>query len=222
MGLVPAFLLVGVGLWRSVPGDLGNGGPDIPVIEGIRASLRCLRTRRIATAVGAIVVMLFVFQGLTAFFTTYLIEVRGLDPRVAGGLFALLFLSGAGFQLGAGRLADRFGYRRVMIGVSLVSVFPLVALPFTYGLVGLALLTVFIGIRLAIAPLTNAYIVGSLPADTQGTVWGFLRMGFFAVGSLGSVVVGRLGDLGLFDPAFFVLAAFTAVGAGFYWLVPER
>lgn len=220
IALVPAFVLVGFGLWRSVPSDLGGRGSQTSIVGGIRASFDALSDPVISRAVAAVVVMLFVFQGLTAFFTTYLHEVRGLDQGLAGGLFALLFLTGAGFQLGGGRLADSLGYRTVLVGISAFSVVPLVLFPFARGDLAIGLVTVLIAVRLAIGPLTNALIVGSLSADTQGTVWGFIRMGFFAVGSLGSVVVGVLGDLGMFDTAFFMMAGLTAIGAVFYWQIP--
>ena len=41
--------------------------------------------------------MLFTYQALTAFLPTYLIQTKGLSQGTAAGLFALLFVAGAGF-----------------------------------------------------------------------------------------------------------------------------
>ncbi|MFW6385149.1 MAG: MFS transporter, partial [Halodesulfurarchaeum sp.] len=176
--MFPLFVLVAIGLWWAVPDDLGSGAESAPLLGSFRTTIRCLRTGRVAFAVAGIVVMLFVMQGLTAFFVTYLTSVKGLGGGIAGGLFALLFLSGSGFQVWAGRMADVYGYRLVLVGVGAFSVIPLVLFPFASGLIGIVVVTVLIGIRLALGSLTNAYIIGSLPAEGRGAVWGSIRTGF--------------------------------------------
>ncbi|MFB6113550.1 MAG: MFS transporter [Halodesulfurarchaeum sp.] len=217
----PAFVAVAVGLWWAVPSDLGGSRNDSSIFAGLYTTVRCLGTPRVALSVGAIVIMLFVMQGLTAFFTTYLTSVKGLSSGIAGALFALLFVSGSGFQIWTGRLADEYGHRLVMVAVSAISVLPLVMFPFVEGLGLLALVTAGIGIRLALGPLTNAYIIGSLPDDGQGAVWGSIRTLFFAIGSSGSYVIGIMGDYDMFDEAMFLLAGLTALGTALYWMLPE-
>lgn len=161
-------------------------------------------------------------QGLTAFFPTYLIEAKGLSQESAAGLFALFFLSGALFQSLGGSGADRYGDRTVLLTLAAFGVFPLLALPFVSGIVPLAVLTVFMGARLGIAPVSNAYIIGVLPDAVRGTAWGALRTGFFLVASTGSVFVGVLADRGLFDASMVVLAGLTAVAAVLYVYLPAR
>jgi MFS family permease len=67
---------------------------------------------RIATE---IVQILFIFQKITATLLMYLIEEKGLSQATAVGLFALLFVSGAVFQISAGRAADLVGIRRMLL-----------------------------------------------------------------------------------------------------------
>lgn len=220
--LVPAFLLAGVGLFGRVPLGLSGDGRSSTVREGVVRASRAIRTRRVGVAVAGIVLMLFVFQGLTAFYTTYLTSVGNVQQSLASGLFALLFLSGAVFQLSAGRLADAFGYRRVLVWVSLVSVLPLAALVWADSLTWYAVVTVLIGVRLALGPMTNAYIIGSLPAENRGAMWGFIRTGFFVLGAFGSTVVGGLADRGYFAAAIYGLAALTLLGAAVYALLPRE
>jgi len=220
--LVPGFIIAGLGLLLKVPSSLGGGGSTGSIGLGLVQSARALRTRRVGIAVVAIILLLFTFKCFTAFFTTYLTSIGSLSQSTAGGLFALLFLSGAVFQLGAGRMADAFGYRRVLVGVSLVSVGPLLALTWAPSLGWYGVVTVFIGIRMALGPMTNAYIIGSLPDENTGAIWGFIRTGFFVLAALGSTAVGTLVDAGYFDATIVALAGLTAVGGVLYYLLPRE
>ena len=232
----PAFLVAGVALWRFVPGVARtDGGPETAVGEtrdggDLRTTLlawvgdlrRAIATRQVALAVAGVTLLLFAFQGLTAFFTTYLVAAKGVSEATAGALFGLLFVSGAVSQSVGGALADRFGYGRVLAAVSLAGAVPLVALPYVEGLAALALVAVAIGTRLSIAPISNAYIVAALPPGVRGTAWGAIRTGFFTVGAFGSTVVGAMADADLFTEAFLLLAALTALGGVVYLFLPDR
>jgi MFS family permease len=164
--------------------------------------------------------MIFTFQGLSAFYVTYL--TRSMDQRVAAGLFALLFVGGAVAQLAAGTLADRYGERAVLTATAAVGSLSVGAVPLLDGVVPLALLSVVVGTRLAIAPVSNAYVIAVLPDSVTGTAWGSLRTGFFLLGATGSTVVGAMADGLLFDEAFYLLAGLTAVAAVLYAFLPPR
>jgi predicted MFS family arabinose efflux permease len=220
--LAPFFLIAGVSLWRAIPrravdSDAGESGR-----ERARAVLAAITTRPVAVGVGAATCMLFAFQGLTAFLPAYLVAAKGLSGTTAAGLYALLFISAAVSQSSAGRAADRFGDRVVLVAVTAVSVPPLVALPFVGGLPVLAVLVSLLGVRLAIAPVTNTYVVDVLPEELQGTAWGLLRTCFFLIGATGSTFVGALADAGFFDEAFLALGVITAVAALLYTVLPAR
>ncbi|MFB6302451.1 MAG: MFS transporter [Haloferacaceae archaeon] len=218
---VPAYLLLGLALRRSVPPRERAGGRRTLRADAGRVATQ-VRRPPVVVAVLGIGLMLFVFQGLSAFLPTYLVGVKGLASTTAGSLFALLFLVGAAAQSVAGRLADRAGHGRVLVGTTAASVLPLVALPFVEGVAALALVSAAMGVRLAVAPVSNAYIVAVLADEVEGTAWGLLRTGFFVVGSTGSVAVGYLADRGLFDAAFLGLAGLTVVAALCYARLPER
>jgi predicted MFS family arabinose efflux permease len=223
---IPGFLLAGLGLWRTVP----RGTATEPAADGgrvsIRDELRAVRSAigsdRVALAVAAITLMLFGFQGVTAFFTTYLVDAKGLSEGTAGALFGVVFLSGAGFQWLGGSLADRYGHARVLAAVSLVGILPLAAFPLVSGLGPLLVVSALLGMRLSVGPVSNAYIVSLLPVDVRGTAWGLLRTGFFTLGAFGSTTVGAMADRALFAEAFFLLAALTAVAGVIYLFLPER
>lgn len=214
----PLFLASAVALWRTVPVAATDGGR--PATPDSRTVLSALSTRRVVVASLAVTGMLFAFQGLTAFLPTYLVEVKGLAGGPAAGLFATLFVVGAVAQLGAGSAADRYGDRRVLVTLALLSVLPLAAIPFAGSTVALAAVVALVGGRLGVIPITNAYLIRSLPPGVQGTAWGLLRTLLFLVGSTASTVVGWLADLGYFDEAFLGLAAVTLVGGLLYALLP--
>jgi predicted MFS family arabinose efflux permease len=221
----PGFLLVAALFWLGVPARLT--APDAGQARSLRhdfgTALRAVRSRRVGVAVAGAALLLFGFQAVTAFLTTYLVEVKGISQGAAGVYLSLLFVAGAVSQSVWGSAADRFGHGPVLVAVSLVSAAPLVAFPLVSGPVALAALSTVVGVRMAVGPVSNAYIIAALPDDIQGTAWGGLRTAFFAVGSVGSTFVGVLADLGLFDGAFYLLAAITAAaGAVFYFLPPRE
>jgi len=218
---IPGFVAVAAGTWVVVS-ERETNAESAHVGERVRAIRAAIERRAVVVPVAAITLLLFVLEGLTAFLPTYLIEVKGLSQSLAAGLFALFFVGGAISQFGAGHLADRYGDRVVLLGVTAFSVLPLLALPFVSALLPLAVLVVLMGVRLGVAPISNAYVIAVLPAEVQGTAWGLLRTGFFVLGSTGSVLVGSFADRGRFGVAFLALAALTAVAAGLYVFLPDR
>lgn len=166
--------------------------------------------------------MLFTLQGLTAFFVTYLVDNRGFDQQIAAAMLSLLFVSGAVSQVAGGTIADRVGARWVLVVAAGIGTVAVGVIPFVNGLIPISVLSVVLGSRLAIAPVSNAYIIAILPESVTGTAWGILRTLFFLIGATGSTVVGVMADRGLFDGSFFLLAGMTAVAAVLYLFLPSR
>jgi len=217
----PLFLVVAAGLWLSVS-DRETATDDRSLRADLRAVVAGLGDRRLALAVAGAMVMLLVFQAVTAFLTTYLVTTREFSQPAAGALLSALFVGGAVSQGVTGRLADAYGSPTVLVGVCVVSAVPLALVPVLSGPLALGLAAAAIGFRMSSGPLTNAYIVDLLPDAVEGTGWGLLRTGFFSVGAMGSTVVGAFADRGLFDVAFYVMAALTLVAGVLFLALPER
>jgi len=219
----PVFLGVAVGLWWAVPGGPHRAASATRTLRRDLGQLQGALVRRpvVVAAVGGSL-MLFAFQGLTAFLPTYLIAQKGLPPETAAGVFALVFASGAGFQLLAGTAADRVGHRWVLVATAVASVPAVLLLPVADGVGPLAVLAVGIGLRLSVGPATNAYVVGVLPEEVKGSAWGLVRTVFMSLGALGSLAVGALADAGRFDQAFVALAVLSGVAAVCYLALPPR
>ncbi|WP_251344284.1 MFS transporter [Haloplanus halophilus] len=224
-GTMPAFLVVAGLAWTTLPEPIESrtrpdGGDrtaeSLSVRDALRGLPRALRDRDVVLATVALTFYLFAFQGLTAFLPTYLVSHEGIGQSVAGVIFASLFVGGAISQLGIGSAADRFGARPTLVAVAGVAVVTLLAVPFADGRLVWVVLVFLLGTRMAIAPVTNSYVVALLPADVQGAAWGFLRTCLFLVGSTGSVFVGTMADAGHFDAAFLALGGVTAVAVVCY------
>lgn len=219
----PLLVLGALGIWWSVPSARPSGAAEQPSVRSLlRGSVVAVTRRRVALGVAGVTVMLFAFQGVTAFLTTYLIDLKGLSQSTAGTMLGGLFVVAAGSHLVCGRLADRYGAPRVLVGISLVSVLPLVLLPSLEGRLALGLASAVIGIRLSVSPVAHAYIIAVLPDAVRETAWGALRTEFFLVSSLGSTLVGVMADAGRFDLAFYVLAGLTGLGGLCFAFLPER
>ncbi len=223
---VPGFLVAAVGTWVVVS-DRSDGvgrsdDDDVPTGSTLRAIRDAIFRRSVAIPIVAVTFLLFVLEGLTAFLPTYLVETRHIGQGLAAGIFASFFVVGAVSQFAAGNLADRYGDRPILLSVTLLSAIPLVAIPYVSGVVPLAALVAFAGIRQAINSLNNAYVIAVLPDATQGMAWGLLRTCFFMLGSTGSIFVGRLADHRQYRTAFFLLACLTILGAVLYVFLPNR
>jgi MFS family permease len=230
--LLPLLLLVGVGLWWATPVPSSSGSSvssessvsaDYPISERlppgrtVRLTLRTLTDRWVLLASTAMILFVFTYQALLSFLPTYLVEVKNIDQGLSALLFGLLFVAGTVVQPVAGHAADRIGERTVVLTLIGVATVTVLALPFAEGVVWLSVLVPLVGVRIAIGPLTSAFIVRELPVSIRGTGWGFLRTVFFGIGATGSSVVGVFADAGLFDAAFVFLAGLTGATAAF-WL----
>jgi MFS family permease len=223
LGLLPLFAVVLFGLWRVVP-STGRAvdGDGLSARETVARTAAALADRTVLLASAGMVLFIFTYQSILSFLPTYLIEVKGLDQGFAAALFGLLFVFAAVVQPVAGTLADRYGERSTVLVLVVLSTVTLVALPFVEAGLALTLLVPVLGIRIAIGPLTSAYVVRELPEAVQGSGWGLLRTVFFGVGSTGSTVVGVFADAGLFDAAFLLLSALTGLIVVFWLLLPSR
>ncbi len=220
-GLAAPFFVLALLAWRVVPERTTDGGRAVSLNRShFRDIVGTLSDRSILLATVAVALLLFVFQGLTAFLPTYL-QTKGLSQQTASLLFGLLFVAGAVSQVAAGSAADRVGVKPVLLVITAIAVVTPIALTATSGTAILAVVVAVLGTRMAIAPVTNAYIVGKLPEHIEGSAWGFIRTVFFSVGSTGSTFVGFFADANRFDFAFLVLAGLSAVALVLYVLLPK-
>lgn len=222
--IVP-FALVVIALWRILPrvSSDADRAIDDSLWHVVRRLLAALADQAVIMAWLGLTLSLFVFQGVSTFLTTYLVSIKGLSTGAAAAVFAGFFITGAAAQPLSGSFADRFSRRRVMAGLAAFGAVPLVIIPFTSSIPVLGALAAALGIRLGLGPVNNAYIADALPADVQGTGFGFVRMFHISLGSTGALLIGFMADNGLFNEAFFLLSALSALcGVVYLMLPPDR
>lgn len=219
--VVPVFAAVGVTLWLVVPSQ--SNAPRATAELSRQAASRVVQavlSRRVLLSWVALTMLLFVKQGIGTFLPIYLIETKGLTQGAASGLYSLFYASGAITQSLAGNAADVYGSSTVLSGLAGFGVLTVVALPAVDGVWALSLLVVLLGTRLGISPVGNGYVAAILPTDVQGAGYGLFRSFYLVVGATGSLFVGILSEVGLFDEAFLALAGITAVAAALFRLLP--
>mgnify|MGYP001267593361 CR=1 FL=1 len=155
------------------------------------------------TAMGA------VLASAGSFLTLYLVDAQGASERTAAALLALYFSGGIWAAPLGGRLADRFGRKRVAAAAAFAAVAGLLALPrIPYGFGFFLFLAVLGAVPYVRMPAAEAYLVGRVPESLRSTVLGI----YFFAGMEGSGVLTPL--LGRWIDLHGFPTAFTALGLG--------
>lgn len=214
----PLFAFVAAAIWWAVPrrvdgdDDTDRRSPMSSLsLETARYVLSGLAVRSVLVI--AVIQMLgsFTYQGFTGFYPTYLIEVKGLSVASASLLFSVFFAGGIVIQPIIGMAGDRFGERRTLFAVLTFISAALAVLPFVEGFWPLLVMTVALSSLLGRAVLALTYLTEALVEDIRGTGLGILRTCYILFGSTSPLLIGVLGDAGVFDYAFWMLAGVTVL-----------
>lgn len=223
IALVPPLAVAGVLSWWAIPErSRSHESETLPLRTLVDEVTRAIRLEGIRLGLVGITLALFVFQGFSAFYVTYLVTVKGFSQTVAAGMLSVLFITGALAQVGSGVITKQVGEQTVLTGISVLGVLGMALVPFADGFVVILTLSALLGVQQAIFPISNAYMIAILPASARGSTWGVLRTAFFLISAAGSTVVGLLADRDLFDMSFFLLAILAGVAAICYLYLPAR
>jgi FSR family fosmidomycin resistance protein-like MFS transporter len=208
--LLAILILWRVGAWYKA---------RVPSVRKARArgaaSGPSLSLRRIAMAIGVLMVLMFskffYLASITSYFTFYLISKFHLSVFNAQvHLFIFLGAVAAGTIIG-GPVGDRIG-RKYVIWCSILGVLPFsLVLPYA-SLFWTGVLTVIIGLILASAFSAILVYAQELVPGKIGTISG-LFFGFaFGLGGLGAALLGHLADLTSIAFVYRVCAFLPALG----------
>lgn len=208
---IPFLLVVGLVVFRMVPAVDSPRQSQMVSMALVRLLVAELRRRVIVQTLVVVVLAEITWHSFTAFYPTYLVEVKGLHPAVAATIFGLFFACGSVVKLIAGGAYDRVGVRGSLPVVMGIATIGLVVLPLVQAFWVIVGVTVLISWFLGSYTVTLAYLTKTLTEEIQGSGLGLLRTIYIMIGAASPVGVGLMADHGLFDVAFWVIAGVLGV-----------
>lgn len=226
MGLgfvVPLFLVAAVGIWINVPSEVIKSSHDsLRSKEYLNQLTNELRDPKLIY-VGIVLILFFItWQSFTAFFPTYLVEIKGMSLQISSLIFSLFFAMGVIIKPMAGIAYDRIGLRRSLIFIHLLPAIGLIILPYIQNLYSIILMTAIISIVLGSGAVTQAYLADAFSSPIKGTGLGIVRTFSLLVGSTGPVFFGVVADSGYFDEAYLGLAVALIIAVLITMLIPPK
>ncbi|HEV3271446.1 MAG TPA: MFS transporter [Candidatus Methylacidiphilales bacterium] len=189
------------------------------------ASRARISPRKVFLALAVLVALVFskyfYLTSMTSYYTFYLIQKFHLSAQSGQPqyfLFIFLFAVAAGTIIG-GPLGDRFG-RKHVIWASILGVTPFTLLLPYAGLVGAAILTVFIGVILASAFSAIVVYAQELVPGNVGLIAGLFFGLAFGMGGIGSALLGKLADLTSISYVFQICSFLPLIGV-LTWFLPD-
>ncbi|WP_049928611.1 MFS transporter [Halopiger goleimassiliensis] len=204
---VPVFVLFA---WRVRPTEPRH--PDQPLGEQLELEgvLGVLSRPEIAFPICLAIAAAFVWQAVSSFLPTFLIDHREQSPELAGVVFAGYFVVQAITQVGVGIVSDRIGRDFATAGCMVLAAVGFVLLIAVPGPVAVVTAVVLVGTGLGWGAALLPRFMDALSESERGTGFGLVRSVYGFVGALGSVLTGLLADLFGWGVAFGVLAALLA------------
>ncbi|MFT4932438.1 MAG: MFS family permease [Natronomonas sp.] len=138
----------------------------------------------------------FTFQAFSSFFTTFLDQYRGIDPEIAGLLFAVVFGLSTVAQPIAGRLSDRYSRDAAIAGSVTLAGTGFAVLLVVPGVPGVVVGSVVLGTGISWPGSVQARFMDQFADEERGFGFGFVRTVYMFLAASGSVVVGTLADVG--------------------------
>jgi MFS family permease len=202
-------LIVMTSLTTRMPYEAGQPRLDplatLRSVADTRSAVVLIVTASIAT---------IVWQGATTFLPTFLHNSKAYSTVQAAYLFATLFGVGILATPTAGYLGDRFGYLKVGILSTVTGSAGIVLL--TQARTHFAVLGSIVLFAIGLTsfwPLLWTYLTKQFTQARIGASLGILRTIFFAVGSLGPVLVGVVAESFGYEASFWLLGILFAGSA---------
>jgi FSR family fosmidomycin resistance protein-like MFS transporter len=219
LALVAMALLFRIGYWAHRYRLARPAATTVPLSTHVTGSVHAhpsaLPSRKIALAMGVLIVLIFskffYLASLTSYYTFYLMGRFHISVRSAQiYLFVFLGAVAVGTLIG-GSIGDRFG-RKFVIWWSILGVLPFsLLLPYA-NLFWTSILSVVIGIILASAfPAIIVYAQDLVPTKI-GAVSGLFFGLAFGLGGIGAALLGKLADHTSINFVYHVCAFLPALG----------
>lgn len=210
---LPFLIIVCGGLWFTIPSRTS----EPMAVDALSASflgrmIETITERRVYWLTALLIIVEFTWGAMSGLYTTYLVVVKDVPESSAAILLGIFFGWGIIINILAGASSDRFGAKRPLIVLFGIAVIGFWALTVVDGLVSLVLVTLALSSILGGYPIIFPHLNHQLPSDVQGSGLGLIRTGYMAIGATGPVIMGAIGDAGIFDYGFLMLAGMLLVG----------
>lgn len=161
---------------------------------------------------------------LTTYVPAYLKDGLHLSALAVGGIFTAMLVGSIGGPVGAGRLADRLGRRRLLVVVYILAAAAIIGFVEVGSEIGaLVVMAVLVGILgYSESPLLQAVFSEAIPQSHHQSAFGWFFAISYGVGSLWTILLGYLIDSAGFKGAFLAMAAsFVLAGGVLAWASPK-
>ncbi len=210
--VIPGLLLTIFGVWRLIPSDdRENQGDSLSISGQVKPIIKHVGQPSMILPLVAVFCVGAVYQSLTAFLPTYLIEIKNISPFVTTILYGFFFAVGITSQIFLGYLGDSHSIVILLIVSSLISGLGLLAILVSDAIIFVGVMMVPISFISGFVSVSNTYFIEQLPSDIQGGGLGLFRSGILVVVSFAPPVAGYFADQGLFDEVF--------LGCGFLLII---
>ena len=221
--VLPLLVFVALALWFTVPKrPPPESGVNELSVDHFRNVIDELRQPTLLLVGVILFLYMLVWQMFSAFYPTYLINVKGFSPAVASGLFSLFFAVGVVVKPIGGMAYDRIGIRRSLPLILSGSIVGFVALPIVNGFWGLVVVTILISTMLGSGAITQSFLAEAIPQYMQGTGLGTIRSTAATIGATGPVFFGAIAERGYFDEGYLLLAVIVAVVTLLSFRLPRK
>ncbi len=220
--IVPLLLVLAATLWVALPNPSSKDEAESNISpERIRYVLDELRNPALIFMTAVLFLFIFIWQTFSAFYPTYLTDVKGLSGPVASAVFGLFFAFGVVVKPVAGSAYDRIGMRWSLIIILIGPVAGLLLLPFVEGFWLLVAITALVSTMLGTGAITQSYLSEMFPDDMRGTGLGAVRTTAATLGATGPVLFGVVADRGYFDEGYLLLAGVMVIVIVLTFRMPE-
>lgn len=209
--MMPLLALAGAFVWMTIPTrDTSERAAETHSLREATAVLGEIRNPAMLFMTGILLLYIFIWQSFTAFYPTYLIQMKSLSPTMASVLFGFFFAVGVVVKPVAGAAYDRIGMRGSLVGVLAPPVAGFALLPFVDSTWFLVVITAFISTMLGSGVVTQSYVAESFSEEVRGAGLGVVRTITATLGATGPVAFGVVADYGYFNEGYMMLAVIMA------------